>query len=158
MILLKDKTPDTKDALVWNWNKGTATLVGDFGAPLATTGFTLCVYDQSANPQPLIFVKSPPEGTCGTKPCWRMTKTGYKYADKLLDPDGVAAIMLKAGADSKAKIVVRGKGANLHMAVLPPTTKVTVQLKRDDDLATCWDAEYTTPVKNLPDQFKAVAD
>jgi hypothetical protein len=44
------------------------------------------------------------------------------------------------------------------MAVLPPTPKVTVQLMRDDDLATCWDAEYSTPVKNLPDQFKAVAD
>jgi len=159
VIVLKDKTPDTKDALVWNWNKGTATLLADFGAPLTTTGFTLCLYDQSANPQPLIFVKAPPEGTCGIKPCWRTTKTtGYKYTDKLLDPDGVAAIMLKVGADSKAKIVVRGKGANLHMAVLPPTPKVTVQLKRDDDLGTCWDAEYTTPIKNLSDLFKAVAD
>jgi hypothetical protein len=66
--------------------------------------------------------------------------------------------MLKAGADSTAKIVVKGKGANLAMPMLPLTPKVTVQLKRDDDLATCWDAEYSTPIKNQSDQFKALGD
>jgi hypothetical protein len=157
VIVVKDKSPNDKDALVWTWNKGTATLLGDFGTPLAATGFTLCLYDQSANPQPLIFVKAPPGGMCGTKPCWRATKTGYKYTDKLLDPDGVSVIMLKAGADSTAKIVVKGKGANLAMPMLPLTPKVTVQLKRDD-LGTCWDAEYSTPIKNQSDQFKAMGD
>jgi len=159
VIVLKDKSPDKKDAFQWKWNKGTATVLANFGAPLTTTGFTLCVYDQSANPQPLIFAKAPPEGTCGTKPCWKTTKTGYKYTDKLLDPDGVLGILLKQGVDSVAKIVVKGRGANLQMPVLPPTPKVTVQLKRDDDLGICWDAEYSgTPIKNLPDQFKALAD
>ena len=158
VIVLKDKSPDKKDTLLWKWNKGTATALGDFGDPLTTTGFTLCVYDQSANPQPLIFVKAPPGGMCGTKPCWKATKTGYKYKDKFLDPDGVLGILLKQGVDSVAKIVVKGKGPNVGMPLLPPTPKVTVQLKRDDDLGTCWDAEYTTPIKSLPDQFKAIAD
>jgi hypothetical protein len=33
-----------------------------------------------------------------------------------------------------------------------------VQLKKDDDPGLCWDAEYSTPEKNLVEQFKAHAD
>jgi len=64
---------------------------------------------------------------------------------------------MKTGADSAAKIVVKGEGANLAMPVLPLTPKVTMQLERDD-LGTCWDAEYSTAIKNQSDQFKALGD
>jgi hypothetical protein len=157
-LLLKNKTPDKKDVLGWKWVKGAATATADFGAPLTTTGYAICVYDSSANPQPLLFSFVPPGRTCSDKPCWKVTKTtGFKYRDKLLDPDGISAILLKSGAASFAKAQVKGKGALLGMPSLPLTTPVTVQLKRNDN-PLCWEATYSNPDKNLSDQFKSKAD
>jgi hypothetical protein len=158
-LLLKNKTPDKKDALVWKWIKGAATTIGDFGTPLTSTDYTICVFDQSANPQPLLMSTAPAGGTCSGKPCWKSTKSGFKYRDsKLLDPDGVSTIVLKAGAASSSKVLVRGKGANLGMPGLPLTTPVVVQLKKSDDPSVCWEAQYSNPNKNFSEQFKSFAD
>jgi hypothetical protein len=158
VLVLKNKSPDKKDALLWKYVKGAATALGDFGDPLNTTGYTLCVYDASVNPQPLILAMAPPGGTCAGKPCWKTIKNGYKYKDKELTPDGLQFILEKAGVATKTKLIVKGKGANLAMTTLPLTTPVTVQLKRSDTPTTCWQATYSTATKNLPEQFKAKAD
>jgi hypothetical protein len=155
-LQLKDKTPDKKDVLNWLWNKGDATLASEHGTPLSTTGYVLCLYDQSANPQPLLRAHAPAGGLCAGKACWKASKNGFKYRDKLLDPDGLAQILLRSGSATKAKILVKGKGDNLPMPALPLTPKVTVQLKNDEGF--CWQAEYSTPSKNQADQFKAKAD
>ena len=42
------------------------------------------------------------------------------------------------------------------MPTLPLTTTVTVQLKNEDGV--CWEASYSTAIKNLPEQFRAKAD
>jgi hypothetical protein len=159
LVVLKNKSPDKKDALIWKWVKGSATALADFGTPLTTTGYTLCVYDSSANPQPLLLSMAPPGGTCANgKPCWKTTKTGFKYRDKDLTPDGLSFLLEKAGADRIAKLIAKGKGPNLAMPPLPLTPAVTVQLKRNDNPLMCWSATYSTPIKNLSDQFKAKAD
>ena len=110
----------------------------------------------AAAPQPLLLSHVPAAGTCGTKPCWKSLKGGFKYNDKLLDPEGIQQILLKSGAATKAKVLVKGKGENIPMPVLPLTPPVTVQLK--SDAGVCWEARYSTPTKNLPDQFRAKAD
>jgi hypothetical protein len=134
-------------------------MTSDFGSPLTTTDYTICIYDSSADPQPRLMATAPADGLCSGKPCWKATKTtGFKYRDKLLDPDGLSAIILKSGAASASKALVRGKGPNLGMPTLPLTAPVTVQLKRNDDPSKCWDAKYSTPDKNLSDQFKSKAD
>lgn len=46
MILLKDRLPDRRHLLTWKWSRGEATLKADFGDPLATTNYALCVYDR----------------------------------------------------------------------------------------------------------------
>jgi len=89
---------------------------------------------------------------------WKTVKGGYKYKDKDLTPDGLLFILQKAGVATKSKLIVKGKGANLGMTTLPLTTPVTVQLKRNDTPTTCWQATYSTPIKNLSEQFKAKAD
>lgn len=155
-LLLKDKSPDKKDKLVWKWIKGEATTLADFGTPLTTTGYTLCLYDQSTTAQPLLRALAPAAGTCAGKPCWKTIKTGLKYKDKDLDPDGVLQIGLKAGGTGTSKVIFKGKGVNLLMPTLPLTPKVTVQLR--NDAGVCWEAEYSAPIKNLSDQFKAKAD
>ena len=155
-IVLKDKTPDKKDGLNWKYVKGAATAVGDFGAPLSTTGYTLCVYDTSAAPQPILFAQAPAGGNCPTKPCWKTIKDGFKYNDKQFTPDGLQQVLLKAGIATKSKILVKGKGDNLPMPTLPLTLPVRVQLKSQSGV--CWEASYSTSTKNQSDQFRAKAD
>jgi hypothetical protein len=157
-VILKNKSPDKKDGLTWKWIKGAATTPADLGTPLSTTGYTLCVYDASANPQPLILAMAPPGGTCHGKPCWKTVKGGFKYGDKDLTPDGLSFLLEKSGAAGAAKVIVKGKGANLGMMSLPLTTPVTVQLKRNDNPSNCWTATYSTTTKNQSDQLKAKAD
>ncbi len=155
-ITLKDKSPDKKDAVNWKYVKGAATVVGDFGDPLATTDYTFCVYDSSVRPQPILFAQAPAGGTCGTKPCWKAIKGGFKYNDKLFTPDGLQQVLLKSGVATKAKVLVKGKGVNLPMPTLPLTLPVRVQVKSESGV--CWEANYGTAIKNLPEQFRAKAD
>jgi hypothetical protein len=155
-VTLKDRSPDKKDALNWKYIKGAATTVADFGDPLTSTDYTFCVYDQSATAQPILLAHVPAGGTCGTKPCWKAIKGGFKYNDKLFTPDGVQQVLLKSGVATKAKILVKGKGVDLPMPTLPLTPTVTVQLKSETGV--CWEARYSNPQKNLAEQFRAKAD
>src|SRR5262245_21126296 len=45
-LILKRKDGE-HDKLVWKWSKGEATTLADFGDPVHSTTYTLCVYDQS---------------------------------------------------------------------------------------------------------------
>jgi len=70
---------------------------------------------------------------------------------------------LQAGADGKAKIVVKGKGANLPMpapvgtGLFAQDTAVTVQLVNSDGM--CWEADFSAPAKkNDLKVFKAKSD
>src|SRR4029077_13101348 len=99
--------------------KGAATTLADFGDPLTSTDYTLCIYDSSARPQPILFARAPAGGTCGTKPCWKTIKGGFKYNDKLFTPDGVQRVLLKSGPATKTKTLVKGRGFALPMPTLP---------------------------------------
>ena len=114
---LKDKTPDTSDVLGWKWLKGLRTTVADFGNPITTTDYLLCVYDAGVLK---LSALAPAAGVCHGKPCWKATgPKGFKYKDKDASPDGITLILLKEGTDGKAKILVKGKGTNLQMPTLP---------------------------------------
>lgn len=76
------------------------------------------------------------------------------YSDKLLDPDGLKKVVLKPGAAGKAKIAVKGKGANLAMPALPLTTPVRVQVLRRGT-PTCWEGTFDTADRNDVEVFKA---
>src|SRR5262249_37810335 len=129
---------------------------GDLGRMVRVMDYTCCIYDCAVGPQPLLLAQIPAGGICGTKPCWKAIKGGFKYNDKLLTPDGIQQLLLKSGLAGKSKIIVKGKGDHLPMPTLPLTTTVTVQLKNEDGV--CGEAKYSTPIKNLPEQFRAKAD
>ena len=133
--LLEDKSPDKRDALNWKYIKGAATTLADFGDPLTATDYTLCIYDSSAASAADLFARAPAGGTCGTKPCWKTIKGGFKYNDKLFTPDGLQQVLLKSGAATKTKILVKGKGVDLPMPTLPLTPMVTVQLKSESGVS-----------------------
>jgi cysteine-rich repeat protein len=158
-ILVKNKTPDTGDQIAWKWGKGAATTTADFGSPLTTTGYALCVYDATGGVSALVLGRSAPAGgTCGTKPCWKQLSTGFKYTDKATTPDGIQQVMLKAGVAGKASVQVKGKGGLLGPPILPLTKdpRVTVQLQ--SSAGQCWEGIYSVATKNDGAQFKAKSD
>ncbi len=158
VVVLKNKSPDKKDALLWKYVKGAAIVAADLGDPTNATSYTLCVYDASGSSQPLMLSMAPAGGTCAGKPCWKTIKGGFKYKDKDATPNGLTFLLAKTGVAGKSKLIVKGKGANLAMTTLPLIAPVTVQLKRNDAPTVCWQAKYSNPSKNLSEQFKAKAD
>jgi hypothetical protein len=156
-----DKSPDTKDQLQWKWQKGSLTTKADFGTPLTTTSYQLCIYDTAST---LLYDATiPAGGLCGTtlKPCWKENGSGFAYKDKDLTADGVEQLKLKQGLDGKAQIQVKGKGMRLDDPSLPFAQPVTVQLHNLEN-GLCWEAVYSAPAtKNTagpPAQFNDKAD
>jgi hypothetical protein len=149
-ISITDAVPDTKDRLTWKWSKGEATSTQDFGDPLTTDDYALCVFDtEGGNDQVLMSARVPH----GSK--WLPNGKGFKYKDPSLTPGGILGITLKSGGNGKAKISVKGRGANLGLpAILSGVgVPVTVQLLGPDGV--CWDATYPVAQSSTPVSFKA---
>ena len=123
-------------SMSWKWQKGQATTLADFGDPVHTDAYTLCMYEGPEGTPGTFFQATVPPGTG-----WQLTGTnGFKYTDKLGTAAGVTGISLKAGTAGKASIKVMGKGSQLQL--LPSvklTLPVTVQLRGHGE---CWGAEY----------------
>jgi len=160
LLLLKDKGDDSKDKLIWKWIKGEKTDFVDFGNPLTTDDYTLCIYETvGGQPSVLLSATAPAGDQCAGLDCWKaLSSTGFKYKDKELTPEGLDTIILKSGGNGKAKIIVKGKGANLGLPTpLDVELPVTVQLQSGN--GECWQADYFSVgvKKNEPDFFKAKA-
>jgi len=157
MVLLKDRSPNALDALLWKWAGSTPTAKADFGDPFTTTSYALCVYDHTGGTPTRRFAAGVPfGGTCAGHPCWRDTATGYLYVDSARTPDGVATLSLRAAGTAGAKLILQGQGANLPFSGLPLTLPVTVQLTTGSGL--CWGANYSSPSANSTGLFKAKSD
>jgi cysteine-rich repeat protein len=150
-LALKDKTPDTKDQGQWKYSRGAITLKGDFGSPLVSTDYQLCIY---ANNAVVTRAFIPAGGTCAGKPCWKENAKGFQYKDKDATPEGVSQLKLKEGTVAgKSQIQVKLKGANIDMADLPLALPVKVQIKNSNGV--CWETTHSAPVsKNDDVQYK----
>jgi hypothetical protein len=156
VVVLRDRTPDTKDSLTWKWTKGATTPKSEFGSPNTTTDYAICIYDSERGL--VLAATAPADSTCRGKPCWSENRSGFKYKDPDATPDGLTRIALREGLQpGRARILVRGKGENLPMPTLPLTQPVTVQLA--NELGACWEATYLPPAsRNQADQFKDKSD
>ena len=155
-LQLVDKSPNTGDKLVWKWTRGAATTLADFGDPLASTAYSVCVFDQGGN-RLLLRSDVPAGGVCGTRACWRsLGPKGFKYKDSERTPDGIDSLRLTPGAAGKAKIKLKGRGSNLTLPALGLTTPARVQLQAGN--GQCWEASYSSAIKNTTSQFKAKSD
>ncbi len=152
MLYLKDKQPDTRDRLTWRWLKGSATQRAEFGDPITTTEYELCVFDELGGVPSVALEAHIPAGVA-----WKTTTRGYKYKDKSALARGVHSIVLKQGVDGASSIIVKGKASNLTMPALPLSqdTKVTVQFSNEN---ACWEGNYSTNTSNEAGQFKARSD
>jgi len=159
LLTVKETIPDTKDKLVWKWAKGAATTHAEFGDPLATDAYRLCIYGGAS--ALLLEATLPPGGTCAGKPCWkRLGSTaqpkGYQYANKTGAVAGVTGLKLGPGPDGKAKITLTAKGSALVPPPTPVTFPVRVQLSAAGE---CWETTYAAAdaPKNVLGQLKAKA-
>jgi hypothetical protein len=142
-LTIKDKTPDTADQIVWKWVKGPVTPKADYGDPLTTDDFALCIYDAGAL---LTSLTAPAGGTCRGKPCWTSKPTTLTYKNSTGSTSGTQGVKLKEGlVAGKASIEVKAKGVKIVMPNLDDITgPVTVQLHRSGGLP-CFGATYSPP-------------
>ena len=155
-VALRDQAGATKDSLQWTWTRGAATSVADLGDPTVATGYDLCVYDGTASLVASAAVE--PAGTCDGRPCWTPKSGGFRYASKSGAPHGVVGLDVRAGANGKARVGVKARGAVLALPTLPiGALPLTVQL--GNDAGTCWSARYEHRVRTSDaDGFKAKSD
>lgn len=151
----KKHDPARRNTLVWRWVRGQATDVEDLGDPYTTDSYALCVYDASANPQPLIDAAVPAGGACGKIPCWReLGGNRIDYFDRERFVGGMEVIRMKPGDTGRSRVLVRARKEDLALPDTPLTLPVTVQLQVAN--GECWTAEYSAFVtKNAAGVFTA---
>jgi hypothetical protein len=154
-ISLKNDANDKKDKLQWKWGKGDAVTKAEFGNPVLTDTYELCIYSNGL----LTTASAPPGGTCdkkGVKPCWKDFSKGYKYKDSLTTPQGLSNLQLKEGAEGKSKVKVTGKGERLSLPDFGAITGELIVQLVNNSTGECFDAGFVQPFKKHTDtQIKA---
>lgn len=142
-LLIRNKTPDKGDQILWKWTKGAATTKAELGDPLGSDDYALCVYDGT---NAIASVVANAGGLCGTRPCWKEKRTGFGYTNRATSDSGAKVVNLKEGlAPGKASISFQGAGVKLQVPDLTTITgPVTVQLHRSGG-APCFAATFSAP-------------
>lgn len=156
-IKLKASNP-SKSRLKFSYKRGDATQITEFSDPVnGSADYRLCIWDDSANPQPRVEAAVLPGGTCASKPCWKaIGSTGFRFKDNSGTPDGIQQVKLKGdGTAGRTRVQVKATGANFSAPSLPLTTTVTAQFVVDDGSVSCWEVPFAVASKNDAKQFKA---
>jgi hypothetical protein len=158
-LKMKDGSPDLGDRLTWKWTYGAATAKADFGTPLITTSYQLCVYDAAGDT--IARASAPAGGVCNGRACWRESSSQFSYKSRDRQPNGrprsSVKLTLRPGPTGSAKIRLQGRGVHLGLAPLPASQPLTVQLKSSE--GQCWDALYSAPAERTDaGQFRDKAD
>jgi hypothetical protein len=156
---VRDSDDDTHDLLKWKIGGGGHVSMADLKNPAtADPTILLCLYDASGFPQPLLEGTILAGGSCGGRPCWKTLggAGGYRYKNPSATPDGLTDLKLKIAGQGELQLVLKGKGADLSLPALGFTTPVTLALVLDDAVGTsCWQATFTTALRNDAALFKA---
>lgn len=139
--------------LVWKWTGSEAVAKEDFGTPGGGTALGLCIHDPITTER----FSTNFSGSCGYKPCYKLTKTGYTYKNREDSLFRNSKISVKGGAAGKAKILIKGKG--MHLGDLAGATldaPLHVYMVRTDS-TDCWEAVYST-IRNNDNGSSAKSD
>jgi len=150
---VRDRSPDTADAVTWKWVHGDDTALAELGDPLATHSYALCLYDAAGFKLEAAVGHG---GTCG-KPCWTsLGADGFRYVDKQGTRGPVRKLVIKPGTNGAAKVIAKVKGNALVMPTLPFVPPLRAQLQASN--GSCWDVPYDGAgvTLNTPSDVKAV--
>ena len=145
---------DAKDRLEWGWRYGDATSKSDFGDPISTTSYGVCLYDGSGT---LIFSAGISPG-----PLWKDSRRGYLYTNLNASQHGIRRLSLKALTANPHQASIRlvgiGRIKNLgnpsasgnypDISGFPIATApdpVRMQLINSDGF--CWEAHYQNRIR-----------
>jgi len=163
-----DDATEARRQVSWKWLQGSLT-VGELGDPRKTSGYALCMFDESGGIPSFALRATAPAGPCaGGTTCWKpvgkaANPSGYRYRNKDLTPDGVFKLLLRTEDDGTGSIVFKAKGGLLGLPGPVSTDhyfnqdgNVIVQLIRGDTGA-CWEADYDAGVtrRNSGKRFRA---
>lgn len=144
LVFAQTRPSDPDDIYTWRWQYGSDTTLGDFGDPLATTDYVLCIYDQSARPQPVVG------NAAMAATGWRSIPNGFTRYYPPSRP--LRRLLLHEGRDGQAKIIAHGD-SNTIRKILPFVAPVLVQMQASN--GQCWETSLPNPVRNDSHFFKA---
>jgi hypothetical protein len=142
-LLIRDKVPTSRSVLTWRWSKGPTTPIADFGDPVGSDDYALCLYD---NGTLLASAAADHGGTCSGKPCWKEHSTYTTYDNRHASTTGTRSVKLTQGlVDGEASIVFKGKGVKLALPDLGSLSgPVVAQLQRSGG-GPCFGATFSAP-------------
>lgn len=150
-LLLRERAGDGGDRVRWEWRKGQATNVLEFGDPLHETHYVLCAFAGDATGRTIAWVPA-------SSSRWSPAARGFIYADRSGSADGVVRLGLLASTRRRARVSLDARGANLRPLGVdtPLQTPVVVQLLRSDTDA-CFESVFeSADVRhNEPGTFEA---
>jgi len=128
---------------VLSWSRKDASpVIGPVGDPRIDTDYTLCVFDALGL---VAGATTPPAGTCDGRPCWRATRSGFRYHDGARASDGLGQIDLRAKDLFHGGLKVKAKGPNLHLpALLAGIVSPVVAELRGHNVShdQCWQSSF----------------
>jgi hypothetical protein len=149
-LAIKNGSRDARDRIGWRWQSASAVPAATLGNPLASDGFSLCLFDVTpATPTLLFRSRVPGGGTCGTHPCWRAKHDGpsFTYRDSGATNDGTRSLRILDSARRGARARFSGRGTGLSgrpfgLPTIPLPEALLVQLQADG--GACFESRHTS--------------
>jgi cysteine-rich repeat protein len=153
----------------WRWKRGAATDVAEFGDPVTSTNYQLCVYDQD---KLLTGSTAPAGGTCSVthpKPCWRRRgHRAFRYRDpwQSILPGGIYRMTLRAGREGDAEIRLVASGGLFEFPSngglgLPDLAAIQqpLRIQLQNSTGLCFESVFSAPPSRQdPGRFEDRAD
>lgn len=159
-----DERRPGRERLTVKLGKGPGLDPADFGDPVTPggTAYTTCIYDHADT---LVGRLEIDRGgaTCGAKPCWRPTASGFLYKDTWASAHGVSQIKLKGGNPGRSQIALKGENdlarGRLELplglsSALFGSSRATVQVHGSDAPA-CFSRTFEDVERSEPNLFEA---
>ena len=155
-LVMREKRGDSRrDVIKWRLKKGQAITPADLGDPTTDTDYELCLYVEVAG---VCWLVLHPDALAG--PGWQARRNGYVFkAKKGQHEDGLRKVRLRTGADGKARLQVKGKGALLDLRALPVPADASILVQLYNGADQCWSTEFgDAPLADDAKRFKDRSD
>ncbi len=152
-LWMNTRASHRRDNVVWKWYRGASAQALAFADPTTTSDYAFCLYGEgSGGETSLLFAATAPAASY-----WRQTGTGFRYRTGTGLPNGLTKVYLDARRGGRGRIVLKGRGRQLHLPDLPVTVPLRVQLQAAS--GECFEGRYGSGVaENGGQRFRGHAD